>query len=1722
MNCFLHLRFSFLLVIIICSTMLQAQIVDDNAYLQGTYVEVGVNGCGAFASSTTPPAGYVVTGLSGLNFIADSDMDGWDIGTPGYCGDYAIPGSPVEGWGIQIDGSNYYNTDQYCSSSSISGGVTSYSDDGDSVVVVWEGEVAGVVIIQRSVLYTDNLYFVTKVTLINSSGADLSDIYYRRNIDPDNENLATGSFTTINTIEANPVLGDPYSIVTGVGETYGCYLALVANNVFSSASYGNFGTTAGTYVSDSYNGFSGYSQSGSITADQAVQISFLVSNLPADASTTFAFAYVFSEDAIDEALEETFIVSDEPVDVGVIDIVTPSSGCGLGSETVTIKLFNFGYEAQSDIPVSYRLDGGSILTETFTGTIDPGTFGEHTFGASADLSAIALHEIEAWTSQPGDVTYYNDTSNVDINNIPVIASYPYYQDFEAGAGGWEAGGTASSWELGTPASAIINTAPPATPLSVNSWKTDLDGVYFAGENSYVLGPCFDFTTLEQPYVELDYWVETYPFYGYDGIRLEYSLDAGGSWTSVNYLTGAEADAENWYNDGCYAFDPFSFPYDSAWTRASGGWLTAHHDISNLAGESQVQFRIHFATSFFSFYDGAAFDNFRIQDPFAHDLEMTALVAPVSMPALSASELVTVNVTNVGLSTETDFDVFYQLDGGPPQVTSYAGVGIAYGESANIDFLVPADLGIDGCYDFKIWTSMVTDEYHLNDTLYKTVCNLEPVSGDAAYYLYSNIYGGSEPWFTTTNSAAMDAVFGTGEWTTDFYETLDPAIVFGLGTCFIFMEGGDAMADELETFLTANAEAVQNWVASGGHLFLNSAPNEGDGMDFLFDGVSLDYSWYAGSAEATDPAHPIFNYYFTPTGTSWTGGSFSHAAVSGGDITPLIHDFYNPDKIILAEKEWGAGKILFGGMTPNAFHSPALEAANLRASIIQYLAICALADIDLGVLGITDPNDGCDLGLSTVTIKIANYGFEDQTSIPVFYQVDGASPVSETYTGTILSGDIADYTFFTPAAITTGPHTIYAWTAMPGDLIVSNDSTDKLINSHPIIAVYPYYEDFEDGASNWFSYGSNNTWELGEPIGPVISGAPPETPGSLNSWATDLDDFYYFSGENSFLQGPCYDFSTLIAPYVEFDLWYHGYGFTGYGYDGINMQYSLDAGDTWEIVDYALGDDNENWYNAINYNWYDPITFSYDSAWCGSSGGWIHVKHDIAALAGESSVQFRFRFGTATWTSSYDGAAIDNINIQDPYANDLGVTAIISPEPASVDYTSTETVSVTIENHGTLAQDDFDVSYQVDGGTIVTESYSGIAIDPGADVTFNFTTTTSALAADGIHNICAWTELAGDEDISNDTTCTDILNLSPVSGTGAYMIYSNYSGYEPNFGSEYGSAMDDVFGSGSWTLDYFETVDPFTVFNEDNCFIYLNGASDHGTELKAFLENNIDLVQAWVESGGNLLLNAGQYEITDIDLGFDGVGMTNYYYSYNATAVDATHPIFVGPFTPVNTEYDGDFLGYGQLSGDYTLIFEEDFSGYDLIAEKNWGEGKVMFSQLYSPQYWFYAPTEGQNMHRNMIDYLKLCAPVDVGVTDLLSPESGCGLGTDEEITIEITNFGPTSVTDIPVNYTIDGGGLVSETYVGTIESGASDTYTFVDGGDFSVADDHLVEVWTSFSGDGDAANDLYTATITTFETPLVDLGPNVTICDEHIIDAGNPGSTYAWSTGATTQTIVVT
>lgn len=229
-------------------------------------------------------------------------------------------------------------------------------------------------------------------------------------------------------------------------------------------------------------------------------------------------------------------------DIQMISIDTPVvASCGLSNVTpVRITVRNSSNATITNIPVSFQADGDTPVTEIIA-SIAGNTSITYDFTGTADFSALGLHTLVTWVDLASDTYPDNDTAHIELNNTPVITSFPYLENFETDEGYWYSAGQNNSWEYGTPASTRINRAASGT----RAWKTTLAGNYNDLEQSYLYSPCFDLTGMTSPTLSLsialdleDCGVSTLC----DAAYVEYSAD-GLSWTKLG-TTGA---GTNWYN-----------------------------------------------------------------------------------------------------------------------------------------------------------------------------------------------------------------------------------------------------------------------------------------------------------------------------------------------------------------------------------------------------------------------------------------------------------------------------------------------------------------------------------------------------------------------------------------------------------------------------------------------------------------------------------------------------------------------------------------------------------------------------------------------------------------------------------------------------------------------------------------------------------------------------------------------------------------------------------------------------------------------------------------------------------------------------------------------------------------------------------------------------------------------------------------------------------------------
>ncbi len=188
------------------------QIVGTDCFLQGNWVEVGINMMGGFGTCTSPATYHTHACCGGLTTFTpgvamdmsyDPNHDGWGIGSPALMGPYSQPGYPQEGWAIQVGATEYRNgawgatcTGEY----DVPGTISAYSSVAGRMTSTWSGTIVGLRINQETRIDTQASWIVMTTYIYNTTAAPIADIYFERTLDPDNTSYWSGTPVTRNKI----------------------------------------------------------------------------------------------------------------------------------------------------------------------------------------------------------------------------------------------------------------------------------------------------------------------------------------------------------------------------------------------------------------------------------------------------------------------------------------------------------------------------------------------------------------------------------------------------------------------------------------------------------------------------------------------------------------------------------------------------------------------------------------------------------------------------------------------------------------------------------------------------------------------------------------------------------------------------------------------------------------------------------------------------------------------------------------------------------------------------------------------------------------------------------------------------------------------------------------------------------------------------------------------------------------------------------------------------------------------------------------------------------------------------------------------------------------------------------------------------------------------------------------------------------------------------------
>lgn len=288
---------------------LSAQLNVDGAYLMGNQVEVGIHNHGHEGAPDLPGSNSRTNSTSDvfLGFVANPQNDGW----VDYDGDFFTPGAPENGFGLEINGVNYSNNGvnvvsfigtQY----EIPGSLSNYQQLGDCISVQWDGTINNVDLKLVYSLNITQLYYTTEVTITNNTGATLNDVYYYRNLDPDNNEELTGDYGTNNSIVSQPTPGCEKALVSATQSTpWDSYIGLAAIGQNFRVSYGGFSNRDASDIWDGTAGLVG-TAGFSVFDDIAISLAYKIAVLPDGASETFQFSVILDQNQIDAAISSLY------------------------------------------------------------------------------------------------------------------------------------------------------------------------------------------------------------------------------------------------------------------------------------------------------------------------------------------------------------------------------------------------------------------------------------------------------------------------------------------------------------------------------------------------------------------------------------------------------------------------------------------------------------------------------------------------------------------------------------------------------------------------------------------------------------------------------------------------------------------------------------------------------------------------------------------------------------------------------------------------------------------------------------------------------------------------------------------------------------------------------------------------------------------------------------------------------------------------------------------------------------------------------------------------------------------------------------------------------------------------------------------------------------------------------------------------------------------------
>ncbi|HPB24550.1 MAG TPA: GEVED domain-containing protein, partial [Bacteroidales bacterium] len=816
-----------------------------------------------------------------------------------------------------------------------------------------------------------------------------------------------------------------------------------------------------------------------------------------------------------DRLPDTVFVTGVPAcDVSVQAIHTPNSGIELSaSETVSVRVKNYGTSPAVNIPIHYTINGGTAVTETIPGPIASNDTLLYTFTTTADLSAIATYNLVVYTDLSCDVTLANDTVYKTIINNPLV----YCTSIPSNTGDEEifsvtVNGATNAYDCSTVApgpGSILNrysnfmTLPPLTALGQ--------------------GASYSFTILED---ECD---GAYYYSNGCAIWIDYNHD--GDFTDA----GEQVYVENTTTQG---------------PRTITGTFTV--PVGGFSGVTGMRIIVAESNSGSSLqpcmtYGYGETEDYRIRilPQIPHDAGVTAFVQPTTPLNEGVSTPVQVTVRNFGtdpITNASNMLIAYSYDGGPVQSVTWTGGDII--PLATVNVTLPNITVLPNDRSLCAWTVLAGDSNTFNDTTCMTLHGNPQIDAGITAFLQpaATLVEGANATVQVTlrnfgvdTLTSMNLVYqtnGTVQATQPWTGTLLPGASTNVTFTQTFVVPMAAFDICAYSSLVTDANHVNDTACMSSYgVFTSNLPYydhfDATTVNWLPGPASNGSVWELGTPNygITNSAHSAPNAWDVNLTTAYTNSATAYLYTQNFNFSTAVNarmKFWinydveaNNDGVRIEYTTdgttWNTLGILSDPNGVNWYNDDVITSSGLpgwtnpasgwkqceykltalnntplvrfrfvfNSSSSTYNSGVSVDDFsitvpqpqDAGVEVIHKPVMQAAAGsTNTVKVRIRNFGSDTLYSIPVSYRIGlTGTPITQTWTGTLYPQDTTTVYFTTPFTAPTGVFDFYSYTGLTADSDHMNDTAVNHITGIPTYSV-PYNTDFE-GTVTWFTPGT---------------------------------------------------------------------------------------------------------------------------------------------------------------------------------------------------------------------------------------------------------------------------------------------------------------------------------------------------------------------------------------------------------------------------------------------------------------------------------------------------------------------------------------------------------------------------------------------------------------------------------------------------------------------------